>query len=56
MNLFYLIGGLICLLLAIAHVLWGEKEIAPELKESNLTELTKLGFYISYNQKQLPLS
>lgn len=55
MNLFYLIGGLICLFLAVAHALWGEKEISSELKESNLSELTKAGFYISYHQITITL-
>ncbi|MHA2330284.1 MAG: hypothetical protein ACXACR_17325 [Candidatus Hodarchaeales archaeon] len=50
MNVFYLIGGLLSILLSVAHAIWGEKQIATELKESNLSELTKAGFYISWHQ------
>ena len=53
MNIFFLIGGLLTILLAIAHVIWGEKEIASELKSSSLSVLTRAGFYISYHQVTL---
>jgi len=55
MNWFYLISGLLTVLIAVAHAIWGEKQIIPELKESKLSELTEAGFYISYHQITITL-
>ena len=50
MNLFYLIGGLWHLLATIGRALEGKKEITSELKESNLSELTKSRFSTSWHE------
>ncbi len=55
MNVFYFIGGLLTIFLSVAHVFWGEKKIAKELKTSSISELPKAGFYISYHQITMTL-
>ena len=55
MNPFFLAGGLLSIILSVAHAFWGERYIAPELKTSNMSEVPKVGFYISYHQITLTL-
>jgi hypothetical protein len=53
MNPFFLSAGILAVLLSGAHAFWGEKLIVPELKTSNLSRLTKVGFHIKI---PLPIS
>lgn len=50
MKWLYLISGLLTILIAVAHAIWGEKQIIPDLKKSKLSEITEAGFYVSYHQ------
>ena len=50
MNYHYLIAGALAIFLSIAHSVWGEKTIIPDLKNANLQELTVVGFYICWYQ------
>ena len=50
MNWFYLLAGLLTLLMSAAHAYWGEKNLVPELNSSNLSDLSKVGFYIPWHQ------
>jgi len=36
--------------LAVLHAVWGEKNLSDELFKSNLSDVPKVGFYISYHQ------
>jgi len=55
MNYNYLISGTLAIILSIAHSVWGEKTIIPDLKKANLQELTIAGFYISWYQINITL-
>lgn len=55
MNLFYLIGGILSIFLSGAHTFWGKKFIFTEVKKSNLSEVTKVGFHISWHQTAMVL-
>ena len=50
MNVYFLTSGLLSIGLAILHALWGEKNLADELFKSNLSDVPRVGFYISYHQ------
>ena len=50
MNLLFLISGVLAIFLAAAHAAWGEKLIIPELRKANLSNLAKIGFYVSWHQ------
>lgn len=55
MNLFYLIGGILSIFLSGAHTFWGKKFIFTDVKKSNLSEVTKVGFHISWHQTAMVL-
>lgn len=50
MNYYLAAAGFMSLGLALAHALWGEKNLIGKLFESDLESLVSLGFYISYHQ------
>ncbi len=50
MNYYFLASGILSLILSIAHVSWGESQIVPDLSESNAALLSRVGFYIVWNQ------
>ena len=50
MNLYYLLGGILATVISVTHAFWGEKNLSPELYNSNLSEFSKGGIYISYHQ------
>ena len=56
MNIYLLIAGILALLLAVAHSLWGEKVILKEVNKSELGNDTKTGFIISWYQISLVLA
>lgn len=55
MNYFFLIAGALALFLSVAHMIWGGKFVLKDLKQSNLPEITGVGFYISYAQAAVVL-
>ena len=50
MNFFFLTGGVLAIILAVTHGMWGEKQIIPDLKKSGLPDLARIGFHISWHQ------
>jgi hypothetical protein len=50
MNWFYLGAGALTIFLSVAHALWGQKTIILELNNSDLTEMAKSGFFVSWHQ------
>jgi hypothetical protein len=55
MNPFFMAGGVLSIILSIAHVVWGEKLVVPDLNKSDLPDLVKIGFYISWHQISMVL-
>ncbi|MFC1537614.1 hypothetical protein ACFL4P_02180 [Gemmatimonadota bacterium] len=55
MNVFFLISGVLAIILAVTHAVWGEKLIIPDLKKSGLPDLAKIGFHISWHQISMVL-
>ncbi len=50
MNYYYLAAGILSLILSVAHAIWGDIQIIPDLNNSNSTELTKIAFFIGWHQ------
>ena len=50
MNIYLAVAGALSIGLALTHALWGERNLAQKLLDSELEKMTSLGFYISYHQ------
>ena len=50
MNIFYLIAGLLLLLLAVAHAIWGERRIFKLLNRESMTAETEISLYVPWHQ------
>ena len=50
MNIYFLIAGILCVLLSIAHAIWGERIILKEMRSSNLGDESQTGFLITWYQ------
>ena len=50
MNIYFLIAGILCALLSIAHAIWGERVILKEMRSSNLGDESQIGFLITWYQ------
>jgi len=50
MNMYFIFAGILLMLLAVAHLIWGEKQIVRTLRESDEPQLVKTGFAIGWYQ------
>ena len=50
MNNFYLIAGVLVLLLSLAHAIWGERRVFKQLNSDSMTAETRISLYVPWHQ------